>query len=167
MPIPAFPFCDDVHALVPEILADWDAHAAKGEWGRLPPVERETALPDLVARLLTTALCRPDDGPLFRETLAAAADHGVARRGQDFPQALLLTEYHMLREAMWRVLLRHVPNDATRAIFRIDRAISAATRATYIGYYRDGYEEAGRWPAALDQVASDPLYGASPFAPGP
>ena len=159
MPIRPFPFCSDVHALVPEILADWQHQEAGQPWFAQPAEHGFDLLPDLIGQLLTTACCAPDDGAKYRAMLAAASDHGAQRRAQGFGQELLPTEYHLLREAVWRVLRRHAPDHALRAVFHVDRAITVATRASFVGYHREALAAAGRWPAALEQVADEPLFG--------
>lgn len=150
--------CDDPNVLVPEILAEWQGIAQEEPWLELPEQHRFNSLPDVTYGLLDVALCRTDDPAAIREKLDAAASHGWTRREQGFPQELVLTEYYLLREAIWRVLRRRWPDEAAEAVFRVDTVLSVATRASLAGYHRAELEALGRWPAALERlVASSPL----------
>ena len=147
------PLCADPNALVPEVMAEWQALASEEPWHTLPNAHRFDSLPDLVAGLLDASVCQPNDRAAYRAKLEAAATHGSTRRTQGFAHDLLLTEHYLLREAIWRVLRRRYPDDATTLVLRVDSAVTAATRASLHGFHRAEIERAGRWPAVIDELA--------------
>lgn len=152
--------CDDPHELVPEILAEWQGITQEEPWLTLPEEHRFNSLPDFTHDLLDAALCRPDEMEAHRRKLYAASEHGQTRREQGFPQELVLTEFYLLREAIWRILQRHLPDDATGAVMRVDTALSTATRASLAGFHRQELERLGQWPAVIER-----LLETSPIAP--
>jgi hypothetical protein len=152
MPSPRLALCDYPNALVPEILAEWQTVAAEEPWMALHEHERLDSLPEVVRGLLDAALRLPNARAVYL-THVAAAKHGTDRRAQGFAHDLILTEYYLLREAIWRVIRRRYPTDAGTAVLRIDNALATATRASLLGFHRDQLESAGHWPGALEQLA--------------
>jgi hypothetical protein len=156
MPHPLSALCDDLLSIVPEIPAACEALTDREPWSARPTAGRAGGLANLTARLLDTALCHPDAGAGYRALLAAAAAHGTGRQAQGVSSDALVAEYHLLQEAVRRVLARHAGADATRAVFHVDRIISVGARASVVGYHRDAFAAAGRWPAALERLADEP-----------
>ena len=156
--------CESVRGHVPEIVREWEQLVWDSPWMGLPRAHRINGLPDLIVGLVEASLGDPEDLERHRQKVAAAVEHGVQRRAQGVDEHLVLTEYHLLREAMWRYLRRRYgPSDAaTEAIMRIDTAITLATRASLQGYYRDELEAAGRWEGIVDRLAVE-----SPLLKGP
>jgi hypothetical protein len=67
------PLCDDPNALVPEILAEWQAIAAEEPWMTLPEQERFDSLPDVLRGLVHAALCQPNERAAYLAHVEAAA----------------------------------------------------------------------------------------------
>ncbi len=145
--------CDYLIARSGEILVEWSALSVEQPWHALPEAHRLDSLPQVITGLIEAAICSPGDRELHRRQVAAAADHGEQRCSQGFAQELVLTEYYLMREAIWRILRRHRSHSRrTEAILRIDAAMNLATRASLAGYHRSEYEKAGKWPRALDEL---------------
>jgi hypothetical protein len=156
--------CDYLVDNLPEILIEWNALAVERPWHDLPDTHRLDSLPEVVTGLIEAAVCGPEEREMHRRKVWAAAEHGHQRREQGFPQELLLTEYYLMREAIWRVLKgEHSHEDRTTAILRIDAALNLATRGSLAGYHREEYEKAGKWPGALEElVDQSPLLSDPP-----
>lgn len=154
------PVCDTLKANVPEIMREWEGITHEEPWTSLPKTYRVDALPDVAIGLFEASLCDPADPAAQRMKVEAALEHGARRRVHDFPDAVLLTEYYLLREAIWRYMVRTFDDQvANDAILRIDSAIMLATRATLIGYHRAEYESQGRWDNVVDRLVEDaPLF---------
>jgi hypothetical protein len=145
--------CDYLTERVPEILVEWNALAVERPWHDLPETHRLDSLPAVVTGLIEAAVCEPDDRRAHRAKVYAAAEHGRQRRDQAFDDELILTEFYLMREAIWRVLCRQ-RNMAARseAIMLIDSAMNLATRASLAGYHQAEYEARSRWPQALEEL---------------
>ncbi|CAN5738702.1 hypothetical protein BH23GEM6_BH23GEM6_07140 [soil metagenome] len=153
--------CDYLTDRIGEILVEWSALTVEQPWHELPEAHRQGSLPEVITGLIEASICDPDDRALHLKKVQAAAVHGSVRRSQAFEQELVLTEYYLMREAIWRVLKRN-KNLAGRtdAIMLIDSAMNLATRASLAGFYREEYERAGSWPTVLEElVDQSPLLG--------
>jgi hypothetical protein len=141
-----------VHAR--EVLGEWEELVREQPWFSLPLEHRINSLPEVLAALADAALCNPGSLPAHRQALEAAALHGENRRQQGIPEHLILTEYHLLRQAIWYWLSARLgASDVTRAaIMRIDPAISMATNASMWGYYRVEVEGMGKWEEAMARI---------------
>lgn len=153
------PVCDDLKAHVPEIVQEWEGITQEEPWTSLPKAHRIDELPAVAIGLFDAALCEPADPEAHRQKVLAAVSHGEQRREHGLPDAVLLTEFYLLREAIWRYLKRtKAAAVADHAILRIDNAIMLATRAALVGYHRGEYESRQRWPLAVDRlIAESPL----------
>ena len=154
--------CADLKDHLPEILVEWREITREEPWLSLPEEHRLNSLPDVLSALLDAALCTPEEMAAQERHVIAAAEHGRARREQGFRDALLFTEYYLLREAVWRYL-RRLSTDSEKvrqAIFRIDTAVTVATSASLFGYHRDEIERRGEWPEVLQRLIT-----ASPVVP--
>lgn len=150
--------CDYLTERIGEILVEWNALTVERPWHELPETHRLDSLPEVITGLIEAAVCSPDDVEAHRAKVQAAAEHGFQRRDQGFEHDLLLTEYYLMREAIWRVLRRDESLARAEAILLIDSAMNLATRASFAGYHREEYQRAGKWPAALEElVEQSPL----------
>ena len=89
----------------------------------------------------------------------AAAEHGrQSKRSGDGSEALILTEYHLVRTVIWRHLQRRYGDDASlavAAISRLDTAITLATQASLLGFHYEILEARGEWPGRLERPAAE------------
>lgn len=156
--------CEDIKSNVSEVLLEWEHLVREQPWFSLPPDHRIDSLPDVIVGLVEASLCTPQDEDAHRKKILAAAEHGTHRREQGIPEHLILTEYHLLRQAIWNYLTAKFgsSNRTTEAIMRIDTAISLATNASMWGYHRQEIEGMGKWKEAMERiVASSPFLHSS------
>jgi len=145
--------CDYLTDQVGEILVEWSALTVERPWHDLPDTHRLNSLPEVITGLIEASVCDLDDRAIHLKKVEAAARHGSVRRSQGFAQELVLTEYYLMREAIWRVLKRNQDlTKRTDAIMMIDSALNLATRASLAGYHREEYQKAGSWPTVLTEL---------------
>jgi hypothetical protein len=146
--------CEDIKANLDAVMEEWERLVREEPWFSLPREHRINNLPGVVTGLVEAALCDPKNEYSHRIKVMSAAEHGYNRREQGIPESLILTEYHLLRQALWYYLIRkHGPSDhVVRAIMRIDTAISTATNASMWGYYRTEVEAMGRWEESIERL---------------
>lgn len=156
--------CEDIKDNLEEILAEWDDLVQEQPWHALPSSDVIDHLPEVTVGLIEAGLCNPHDEQAHRQKVLAAAAHGEDRRKQGMPEHLILTEYHLLRQALWRYMTRRFGTSqrTTKAIMRIDAVITLATNASLWGYNRPRIEELGKWEEGIDRMVST-----SPLLEGP
>ncbi len=148
--------CEAIKSHVSEVLVEWENLVREQPWYSLPPDHRIDSLPDVIVGLVEASLCNPVDEEAHRQKVDAACEHGTHRREQKIPEHLILTEYHLLRQAMWYYLVRKFGSSdpTTEAIMRIDTAITLATNASMWGYHRPEIEAMGKWEEGLERMIS-------------
>ena len=148
--------CQDIKSHVSEVMVEWEQLVREQPWFSLPAEHRIDSLPDVIVGLVETSLCNPADEQSHRQKIEAAAEHGVHRREQGIPEHLILTEYHLLRQAIWHYILRKFGSSdgATDAILRIDTAITLATNASMWGYHREEIEAMGKWEEGIERITA-------------
>lgn len=150
--------CEDLRENVAVVLARWEALVRAQPWFSLPAERRLGELEAVVLGIVDAALCEPVDEGAHRRNIEAAARHGASRRTQGIPETMLATEFHLIRQALWRYLCDRFPTDhreITDAILRIDGVILPATNACMWGYYRDEVEAMGKWQQAIDRLVAE------------
>lgn len=159
--------CDDLRDNIPAVLEQWERLVRQEPWFSLPRDHRIDNLPGVVLGLVDASLCSPGNMEAHRTKVMHATEHGYNRREQGIPESLLLTEFHLLRQALWYYLVaKHGPSDrVVQAIMRIDTSITTATNASMWGYYRTEVEAMGKWEESMERlIASAPaLHENSPF----
>jgi hypothetical protein len=152
--------CEDIKSHVSEVLIEWEERVREQPWYSLPPEHRVDELPDVIIGLVEASLCNPTDESAHRAKVSAASEHGANRRAHGIPEHLILTEYHLLRQAIWYYLTRkfgYSERTAT-AITRIDTAITLATNASMWGYHRQEIQAMGKWDEGIERmIASSPF----------
>lgn len=139
---------------VPELLAEWTAITAEEPWLSLPAEHRLNSIPIVVENLIRVALGGGEDRRSL--VIASGIEHGESRRSTGMPYELIMTEYYLLREAMWRRVQRVLPAELRApAILRIDRTITVSQRAALLGYHRRELEASGRWVNSLNSLAEE------------
>jgi hypothetical protein len=146
--------CEDIKQHVSEVLVEWERLVREHPWYSLPAEHRIDSLPDVVVGMVQASLCEPQDTEAHAQNVGAAVEHGSHRREQGIPETLLLTEYHLLRLAIWRYLSRKFPpsDRVTGAMLRIDSAITVATNASMWGYHRPEIEALGKWEEGVRRM---------------
>lgn len=145
---------EDIKEHVAEVLEEWERLVRGQPWYSLPAEHRVNNLPNVLRALAHAALCAPGDAAARRRKVEEAASHGNHRRMQGIPESLILTEYHLLRLAIWNYLVRaHGASELTAgAIMRIDGAITLATNASMWGYHRPEIEGLGKWQDGVEKM---------------
>ena len=133
------------------VLAEWQAVSREEPWHIEPERYGVDSLNETMRAVLDVALGDGGDEPASERLVRAAAAHGDQRRAQAVGDEALLREYHALRTALWRYLLRTPmpPNEAVTAIFRVDVVITVATTAALRGYHRSDMPATPEWASEL------------------
>ncbi len=146
---------------VADVLLEWERLVREQPWYSLPAEHRIDGLPDVIVALVDASLCRAENTEGCRKLVHSAALHGAHRREQSIPEHLILTEYHLLRQALWYYLVREY-SGAERintAIMHLDSGITLATNASMWGYHRPEIESMGKWEEGIERMATDsPLH---------
>jgi hypothetical protein len=149
--------CDELRASTDRIVELWTSAAEREPW-ILP---RQHALPDfvpdLVSAIADATVCDPPTRESVYALAEAAALHAAGRAAQGTDHSRVVIEYYFLRSAIWAYLderNRNVDEDL-RAILYVDVAVSVATRAALLGYYRKEYEQQGGWRSAVDRLVDE------------
>jgi hypothetical protein len=133
------------------VIAEWEALSREEPWHIQPQRYGLDTLHETVRGVLDVALGGGGDKAASERLVRAAAAHGDQRRLQGVGDDALLREYHALRTALWRYLLRTpMPSsEAITAISRVDMAITVATTAALRGYHRSDMPATPEWAAEL------------------
>lgn len=149
----------DVQEHIPEILGRFQAVVDEEEpWMLQPAARRTNHFGELIVHVSEVALRPGCEEERVLQMLRTAARHGEERLANGFPEALVFREHYLLREALWNhIRENHGAGDpyAFEAVIRIDTALSVSTKASLRGFHRPTYEAQGRWPACIDDLASD------------
>jgi hypothetical protein len=133
------------------VIAEWDALSREEPWHVEPEHYGLDTMHETVRAVLDVALGDGGDKAASERLVRSAAGHGDQRRIQGVGDDALLREYHALRTALWRYLLR-VPmpsSEAITAISRVDVVITVATTAALRGYHRSDMPASPEWADEL------------------
>lgn len=135
---------------LPEILEDWQASCADHPWCSMASQDRLNNLAEVVRSLVDAALGdEPKEASRLRK-VREAAKHGEHRLEMGFSEPVLLTEYTLLYQALWRFIQTHFPAPlAYAAITRLDAAAFGTTLASLNVFHGREHEQEGFWPAAI------------------
>jgi hypothetical protein len=163
--------CDDLTVNAPRIVALWDRAVESEPWIAPRQVARPDFVPDLVEAIAGAAVCLPPSRASVLALARAAAAHASRRAIAGAEHSRIMVEYYFLRNAIWAYFgERHaeIDDDDLRAILFVDMAISIATRAALLGYYRREFEQQGTWPGVLERLVDElpPLWELSHNRPG-
>lgn len=148
--------CESIKDRADEILEIWEEIARELPWLELPREHRIDGLPEVIAGIAEASLCEPLDREVHRQKISAAVEHGRERRKQGLDDSLLFTEYHLLRQAMWRFIReRFSPRRGIEAITRIDTAITLATIASLRGFHGAELDARGDWAQVIEQLTNE------------
>ncbi|HEU4997182.1 MAG TPA: hypothetical protein VFT29_20335 [Gemmatimonadaceae bacterium] len=140
-------------ANVPKIVTEFQRLTSVPPWTSLTEVEWRDHLPPLLHALFDSTVSSTVSPEAREKSVSLAAAHGEIRRKQEMSAESLLTEYYLLRNAMWNHIDKDVRTpDAVSSIIRLDAAVSIATLASLAGYHRDEYEQVGLWPGVLTNM---------------
>lgn len=149
---------DGITEHIPEILQQFNAATEVEPWTRLRTDHRVVYLGELIALASDLALRAPGDEALCRRMLQTAARHGEARREQNLPDTLLLSEFGILRQVISNYLKAHhdpTSHFGTEVLIRLDTALSLAAKAALRGYHRPTFERRGAWPRVRNDLVGE------------
>lgn len=151
--------CQNIKSHVSDVLVRWERLVREEPWYSLPTDHRIADLPEVIVGLVEAALCNPLEVAAHRQQVDAACAHGTHRRTQGIPEHLILTEYHLLRQALWYYLVDTFGSSdrTTTAIIRLDSAITLAINASMWGYHRTEIEALGNWDEGMERMISSSL----------
>ena len=149
--------CDALRRSTARIAELWDAAIDREPWILTREHARSDFVPELVTLMAEATLCDPPSRASILGLAQAAARHAEGRAASGADHTRLVLEYYVLRNTLW-AFFRELGDQDTRnaiAILHVDLAISVATRAALIGYYRVEFESQGEWPQALDRLVDE------------
>jgi hypothetical protein len=159
--------CSDLRGQVSHVVALWDQAIEREPWILPREHARADFIPDLVTALADTVVCAPPTRDSVLALAATAARHAEARASAGADHNRVLLEYYHLRNALWTYFQERARSGTAEldAILYVDVALSMATRAALLGYYRPEFEARGRWEGALERLVDEtPLLWTQPQA---
>jgi hypothetical protein len=129
------------------VLEEWQRLSREEPWHIQPQRYGLDSLHETIRAVLDVSLGDGGDKAASERLVRAAAAHGDQRRVQGVGDDAVLREYHALRTAIWRYLLRApMPeSEALTAIARVDMVITVATTAALRGYHRSDMPASPEW----------------------
>jgi hypothetical protein len=141
---------------IPEIAHEWTHLTTRELRLAAPDAPCRDALLSVLGGLLDMARS-PSRATVTALVEQATAD-GVCQRAAGVPDHSLLTEYTLLREAVWRTARRHGAQlTELSAMLPLDLAVSTASRAALVGYYRQELDASGRIDEAVEKILREVL----------
>jgi hypothetical protein len=139
-----------LRAAFPMLVNEWRAYWRQQPW-HSAVAESPDALIEVLRALLDAAMVQHDNTPAHDRLLRAALAHGEQRRADGVTEETLLGEYHALRKALWRYLLRSetTTTEDLITIFRVDVVMTAASGLALRGYMRTSVDAAFPWEQEL------------------
>ena len=150
--------CDDLTRDPARIVALWERAVAAEPWILPRQLAKPDFVPDLVRAIAAATVCLPPTRESVLALAEAAARHAAGRAAEGVDHARVVIEYYFLRNAIWAYFgrwRRDAAQEELQAIVYVDVAISVATRAALLGYYRRQFEADGEWPEALDRLVDE------------
>jgi hypothetical protein len=133
------------------VIAEWDAISRDEPWHVHPEHYGLDSLHETIRGVLGVALGDGAYEDASERLVRAAASHGDQRRLQGVTDDAVLREYHALRTALWRHLIKApMPrSEALTAIMRVDVVITVATSAALRGFHRSDLTPNPEWATQL------------------
>lgn len=149
--------CDQLKQHTDRIAELWNAAIEREPWILGREHARPDFVPELVHLMAEATLCDPPSRESILVLAEAAARHATGRAAAGAEHARVVLEYYLLRNALWAYFREYREHEFRNAIaiLHVDLAISVATRAALIGYYRREFEVQDEWPAALHRLVDE------------
>jgi hypothetical protein len=149
--------CEDLKANTPQLLRLWEQALQHEPWILPRQHARPDFVPELIAVIADTILCAPPTRSSVLALANVAAAHASRRAMLGVDHSRVVLEYYILRNAVWTYFREGEGGEhgELQAILFLDVAISMATRAALLGYYRRELEAEGRWEGALDRLVDE------------
>jgi hypothetical protein len=149
--------CDELKGQTAKLILLWEQAVEQEPWVLPAKHARSDFVPDLISAIADTMLCAPPTRPSVLALADVAARHATARAAEGADHSRVVLEYYLLRNAVWSYFREgdDGAREELQAILFVDVAISMATRAALLGYYRGQLEAEGRWDGALDRLVDE------------
>jgi hypothetical protein len=149
--------CDELKTHTPQLLTLWEEALEQEPWILPRQHARSDFVPELIGAIADTILCAPPSRPSVLALAEVAARHATSRAAVGADHSRVVLEYYILRNAVWSYFREGDTGEREelQAILFVDVAISMATRAALLGYYRRELEAEGRWEGALDRLVDE------------
>ncbi len=149
--------CEELRRRTERISELWNAAIEKEPWILGRELAGPEFVPELVECMADATLCDPPSRAAILLLAETAARHAAERASAGAEHARLVLEYYLLRNAVWAFFREYREQELGNAIaiLHVDLAISIATRAALIGFYRGEFEQQGEWPAALHRLVDE------------
>jgi hypothetical protein len=148
--------CDDLKAHTPQLVQHWEQAIELEPWILPRQHARPDFVPDIIGAIADCILCSPPSRRSVLGLAEVAARHATSRAAGGVDHSRVVLEYYVLRNAMWTYFREgDGAGNELQAILFVDVAISIATRAALLGYYRRELEAEGRWLGALDRLVDE------------
>jgi hypothetical protein len=139
----------------PTLVAEWEACWQEEPWHRADDGRGPDPLVEVLRAILDAAMS-DEDRQVYDRLLGAALSHGEERFRQGVSEDALLREYHAVRNALWRHLVRSSsPDEGLTAIFRVDVVISAASGMALRGFMRGHLPDGFAWERELTRTTAE------------
>ena len=149
--------CEDLRANTSRMVDLWERAVAAEPWVLPRQLAKRDFVPDLVTAIAEATVCLPPTRTSVLALAQTAARHAAERAAEGADHARVVIEYYFLRNAIWTYFGERQRDAAEdlQAIVYVDLAVSVATRAALLGYYRREFEAQGEWPEALDRLVDE------------
>ena len=138
------------------LIAEWEAYWQEQPWYLADDGRGPDPLFEVLRAILDAAMSEQDGRQVHHRLLGAALSHGEQRHDQGVSDEALLGEYHAVRKALWRYLVRSSSADESlTAILRVDVVISAASGLALRGFMRWQVPDGFPWERELTRTMSE------------
>jgi hypothetical protein len=146
----------------PALIAEWEAYWQEQPWYQADDGRGPDPLFEVLRAILDAAMSEQDGRQVHNRLLGAALSHGEQRHDQGVSDEALLGEYHAVRKALWRYLVRSSSADeGLTAILRVDVVISAASGLALRGFMRWQVPDGFPWERELTRTMAEVSDGLS------
>lgn len=151
-----------LRAAFPLLVDEWREYWQQQPWYHTIQGAAPDTLIEVLRAVLDAAMVEDDAARVHERLLHAALAHGEQRRADGVSDETLLGEYHALRKALWRYLVRSAPPaEGLTTILRVDVVMSAASGLALRGYMRSSVDATFPWERELAQTMAAASAGLS------
>ena len=130
----------------PALVTEWEAYWEQQPWHQARGDDPSGVVREVLRAMLDAAMGAHDPQRTLERLLRAAVAHGERRRVEGASDEAVLDEYHALRKALWRHLLRSAPmHESITTICRVDVVITAASGLALRGFLRGRVDPGFSW----------------------
>lgn len=147
----------ELRAAFPLLVAEWQAYWEQQPWHQDSATTGPDGIHEVLRAILDTAtLTKQRSRQVHERLVRTAVAHGEQRRRQGASDEAVLGEYHALRTALWRYLLRRAPiAESLTTIFRVDVVMTAASTLALRGFMHGTLPEGFPWERQLARAMAD------------